>query len=94
MGRLAFQIDQKKIPESHDWYWDEQSEFIQVFELPEKTSGAFCFSGGNVIPFLQVDWFNSAWGDDMVAFIKQKQYAKKATLLVIGQNGKALIIRP
>ncbi len=32
---------------------------IRVYRLPEALTNGYCFSGGNPIKFLNVDWFDS-----------------------------------
>jgi hypothetical protein len=37
---------------------DGWNNFCRVFELPERFSSSFCFSGGVPTNFQMVDWFN------------------------------------
>jgi hypothetical protein len=50
--------------------------FIRIFEIPDKISSAFCFSGGIPVTFLMVDWFYPIPQDDFETGLKDWNYYK------------------
>ncbi|UYQ71005.1 hypothetical protein OF122_13145 [Pelagibacterium flavum] len=80
-----------------------ESNFYYVYELPtrDRMANGFCHSGGNPIPFLNVDWFEDAgpvWGkehqsaEQIEAFVKSKKYVRDGLrYLVIGSPGHSFV---
>lgn len=87
---------------------ESDANFCRVFEMPVRYPSGFCFRGGQVVPFIMVDWFNpiprSAFASDLPEtweacesmlrdFVAQKQYVKPGrTYLVVTDFGEAFTL--
>lgn len=73
----------------HDFLTAERV-FVRVYVVPERPTNGYCFAGGVPITFMNVDWFEamvSAGRDDLIGFIKRKQYYHGNTrYLVLGDH--------
>ena len=55
----------------------EQALFMHVYRLPAKLNDGYCFGGGKLIAFMNVDWFGGPaemTRDEIEKFIRCKQY--------------------
>ena len=73
--------------------------FVRVYRLPDKLTDGYCFGVGNVIPFLNVDWFEalvSGGRIGLIEFIRRKQYFDAAArFLVLGDDPQfTFVIEP
>lgn len=64
--------------------------FVRIYRLPDRLTNGYCFGGGNIIPFLNVDWFEGPIADGrigLIEFVRKKQYFDPtARFLVIGDD--------